>query len=90
MATIAELLGAALPEDAGEDSVSLLPLLRRLDKPVREYAISHSSRGLPCLRKGSWKIIFGSGGDGNEPRTASIPSGQLYDLATDLGERRNL
>ncbi len=90
MATFAEVLGAKLPAGAGEDSVSLLPLLRGEEKPVREYAISHASSGLPALRKGSWKIIFGpgSGGAGEGPGTA--PSGQLYDLASDLGETKNL
>ena len=33
MATCAEMLGVALPADAGEDSVSLLPLLRGGDAP---------------------------------------------------------
>ena len=36
MATFAEVLGTTLPDDAGEDSVSLLPLLRGGDRPVRE------------------------------------------------------
>jgi arylsulfatase A-like enzyme len=46
--------------------------------------------GLPSLRKGSWKIIFGQkgGGFGEAPGTAA--TGQLYDLATDLGETKNL
>ena len=90
MATFAEVLGTKLPANAGEDSVSLLSLLRGADKPVREYAISHASSGLPALRKGSWKIIFGPGGGGFGDRVGSAPGGQLYDLATDLGETKNL
>jgi arylsulfatase A len=44
MATCAELVGAKLPDDAGEDSVSILPLLLGTAKaPVREAAI-HQSR----------------------------------------------
>ena len=90
MATLAETLDTKLPANAGEDSVSLTPLLKGGDKPVREYAISHAMHGLPTLRKGSWKIIFGQkgGGFGEAPRTAA--TGQLYDLATDLGETKNL
>jgi len=90
MATFAEVLGAKLPTGAGEDSVSLLPLLRGSDKPTRAYAISHASSGLPSLRKGPWKIIFGQQGGGYGPKTEAAPAGQLYDLASDLGEAKNL
>ncbi len=90
MATFAELLGTKLPAAAGEDSVSLLRLLRGADVPVREYAISHASSGLPSLRKGSWKIIFGEGGGGYGPKPGAARAGQLYDLASDPGETKNL
>ncbi len=90
MATVAETLGTKVPGGAGEDSVSLLPLLRGEEKPVRVYAISHASSGLPALRKGSWKIIFGPDSDGTRARADVAPTGQLYDLASDLGETKNL
>lgn len=90
MATLAETLGAKLPTNAAEDSVSLMPLLKGSDKPVREYGISHSSSGLPALRKGSWKIIFGQKGGGFGGAPGAAETGQLYDLATDLGENKNL
>jgi arylsulfatase A len=91
MATFAEVLGTKLPATAGEDSASLLPLLRGSEKPVREFAVSCASSGLPALRRGSWKIIFGSGGGGYAKGTTDgAPSGQLYDLANDLGETKNL
>jgi hypothetical protein len=38
----------------------------------------------PALRKGAWKIIFGP-----ERKDARV-AGQLYDLAADLGETKNL
>ena len=53
-----------LPPDAGEDSFSLLPLFRDPANSVREHAVSHSLRGLPALRRGSWKMIFGKGSGG--------------------------
>lgn len=90
MATFAEVLGTTLPAYAGEDSVSLLPLLRGGETPVREYAISHSLNGVPSLRKRHWKIIFGPDGGGYTPSAAGATGGQLYDLATDLGETKNL
>ena len=90
IATLAETLGTKLPGNAAEDSVSLLPLLKGGTQPVREYAISHASSGLPALRKGAWKIIFGQGGGGFGAKGGQLPTGQLYDLATDLGETKNL
>ena len=96
MATFADLLSVKLPDNAGEDSVSLLPLFRGDSKPIREHAVSHSSTGLASLRKGTWKIIFGSGPrtEGGAARKKSASGddtpGQLYDLATDLGETINL
>jgi hypothetical protein len=77
LATIAEILGAKLPDNAGEDSFSLLPLLKGEDKPVRTHAISCAANGMPGLRLGPWKLI-------------PTPQPQLYNLAADLGEKQNL
>ncbi len=90
MATLAEALETKLPDNVGEDSVSLMPLLKGSDKPIRETGISHAMSGLPALRKGSWKIIFGSKGGGFTKESSGEQSGQLYNLATDLGETKNL
>jgi arylsulfatase A-like enzyme len=94
MATFAEVLGAKLPPNAGEDSFSLLSLLRGEDKPIRQHAISHASSGLPSLRQGDWKAIFGQAGGGFGGGAAkaesTAPRMQLYNLATDLGEAKNL
>jgi arylsulfatase A-like enzyme len=79
-----------LPDTAGEDSVSLMPLLKGGDKPIRENAVSASINGIPAVRSGSWKYIpapgsggWGTGGDQSQPV-------QLYNLADDLGETNNL
>lgn len=93
MATVADLLGAELPPDAGEDSFSLLPLLRGSPQPVREHAVSCASNGLTSLRRGSWKILFGRGGggpwQGGRTEEVGAPLVQLYDLADDPGETTN-
>jgi arylsulfatase A len=88
--TLAEVVGAALPENAGEDSFSMLSLLKGADAPIREHAVSASITGVPALRFGSWKYIaapgsggWGKGGDPSHPV-------QLYDLAQDIGESHNL
>jgi arylsulfatase A-like enzyme len=90
IATFAEVLGTRLPDNAGEDSVSLMPLLKGGDQPVRGNAVSASIGGVPALRSGSWKYIpapgsggWGNGGDQSQPV-------QLYNLADDLGETKNL
>lgn len=94
MATAAEILGTRLPDDAGEDSISVLPLLRGGNGPVREHAISHGSNGLPALRLGSWKLLFGPSGGGYWSRQSAAKSdgqpAQLYNLADDIGETTNL
>ena len=82
--------GGEAADNAGEDSFSLLPLLRGEDKPIRANAVSASSGGMPAVRLGQWKYIpapgsggWGTGGDQSQPV-------QLYNLADDLGETNNL
>jgi arylsulfatase A-like enzyme len=87
MATIADVLGASLPEDAGEDSVSLLPLLRGSTAAVRRHAVSCACRGVPTIRDGQWKLILGAGGPGVKEGASEV---WLSDLSADLGERENL
>jgi arylsulfatase A len=90
MATCAEVLGTTLPDHAGEDSVSLLPLLKGGTAPVREHAVSCSARGVPAVRIGSWKYIAGPGPGGRSEGDGAEQSVQLYDLAADIGEQDNL
>lgn len=77
LATLADAWQSPLPAHAGEDSFSLMPLLRGKDQAVRETAISCSANGIPGLRVGSWKFI-------------PAPEPQLYDLSADLAESTNL
>ncbi len=88
--TFAEVFGVKLPDNAGEDSFSLMPLLKGEDIAIREHAVSASIQGTPALRSGSWKYIpapgsdgWGTGGDQSQPV-------QLYNLADDLSESKNL
>jgi arylsulfatase A-like enzyme len=80
MATSAEIIGAKLPDNAGEDSVSLLPALLGAAKgPVREATVHQSHHGDLAIRQGPWKLIFLTNG-----------TRELYNLHTDLGETRNV
>jgi arylsulfatase A len=97
MATVAAIVGDTLPGGVGEDSVSILPdLLGTAAGPAREATVHHSINGSFAIRQGSWKLILcPDSGGWSPPRPGSaaakgLPPVQLYDLARDLGERRNL
>lgn len=85
LATLADVFAEKLPADAGEDSVSLLPLLRGKDEPVHEAVVHQSSQGVFAIRSGKWKLIVGPGS--GAPK--AVPS-QLYDLNADLGETKDV
>jgi len=96
MATCAEMLGVKLPDNAGEDSVSILPLLHGEDRVVRETLVHHSIQGKFAIREGNWKLLLcgGSGGWGSPNDAAAhkqgLPAVQLYDMSIDIGEKKNL
>jgi arylsulfatase A len=81
LATFAELVGATLPDHAGEDSQSFAPVL--LD-PQYEYErlplINHGNDGRYSVTDGRWKLILSSAKHAEE----------LYDLSADPGETANL
>lgn len=104
MATLAEITGAALPRDAAEDSFSLLPALEgKTSAPIRPYLLAPAFGGPRTLtiERGNWKYIDHAGSGGNNytkgemapfalPDTAPGAPAQLYDLASDPGEKTNL
>ena len=70
MATLADVTGAKLPDDAGPDSFSFLPSLlgtQPEDKPVRESLVIGKS-----IRSGPWKWI-----EGREPVFFMRPAARL-------------
>jgi arylsulfatase A-like enzyme len=99
MATVADLLGVKLPPNAGEDSVSFLPLLsgRSSNQSVRREAIVHHSiNGSFAIRQGKWKLALTPDSGGwsaprpNSPEASGLPPVQLYNLAVDTGETNNV
>jgi arylsulfatase A-like enzyme len=97
IATCAELLGTTLPANAGEDSVSILPALLGTDRaPLHAAVVHHSIQGMFSIRQGSWKLELcpGSGGWGAPgdaaARKLGLPEVQLYELATDVAETKNV
>ncbi len=97
LATAAEITGARLPGNAGEDSYSLLPALlgSKLDKPIREAVVHHSGAGHFAIRRGEWKLHTARGSGGfTKPRDYAPklgePEGELFNLAKDPTESDNL
>ena len=87
---VADLAGAPLVSNAGEDSFSILPLLLEETDSIRESAVSCAGSGLPSFRMGPWKYIAGVGSGGwSKGGDDGLPV-QLYNLETDLGETHNL
>ena len=96
MGTLAEIIDYRLPGNAGEDTYSLLPaLLGKKGKPIREAVVHHSNLGVFGIRQGDWKLELGLGSGGfSDPRQVDPvpggPQGQLYNLAVDPREEKNL
>jgi len=105
LATCAELLGAKLPETAGEDSTSMVALLRgETPRTPRGALVHHSENGSFAIRSGKWKLLLcPDSGGWAYPTTSPAPWGrpvadkvdhlpafQLYDLSQDLAEKNNL
>lgn len=84
--TMLELAGVTPPAAVKPDGCSLVPLLRdasaKLERNVFWHFPCYTGGGGPCsaVRSGNWKLI-----EFFENRTA-----ELYDLAADPGEQRNL
>lgn len=80
LATAAEVVGAKLPDDAGEDSVSLLSeLIGCKSAQTREATVHQSAAGDLAVRQGPWKLVFLKGG-----------KRELYNLEADISETKNV
>ena len=95
MATCADALGARLPDNAAEDSVSLMPALRGRKEPVRDTIVHHSIQGAFSIRQGNWKLCLAPGSAGwSDPRPGKEPKDapriQLFDLSKDVAEKTNV
>lgn len=97
LATCAGIVGKELPKNAAEDSENIFPIFKggKTDF-ARKGLISHSVSGHFSYREGNYKLILAAGSGGwmspNEgaAKKQGLPKAQLYDLAADPGERKNL
>ena len=97
MATCAAIVDYDLPDDAGEDSYNVLPVLtgETLNTPIRDSVIHHACFGVFAIRQGPWKLILETQGSGGwPPPRGEGPEmgapGQLYNLHEDPQEKVNL
>jgi arylsulfatase A len=81
LATFAELIGAKLPETAGEDSQSFASVLLN---PKADYdrlpLINHGNDGRYSITDGDWKLVMPAG----------KAAAELYDLSKDRMEANNI
>ncbi len=78
-ATCADILNASLPDNAAEDSVSILPcLLGAATQPVREATVHQAPGGL-AIRQGPWKLVFHRSGNR-----------ELFNLKSDISESQDV
>ncbi len=103
MATLATLAGYALPHGAAEDSFDFSAVLTGSHdgSPIREFTLHQTNRLELAIRHGGWKYLDHAGSGGNDysrPFLAGLTiddgapdaPAQLYNLADDPGETRNL
>jgi arylsulfatase A len=93
-----------LPDDAATDSFDMLPVMlgkQESTESVRPHLLTQSFQGEFQIRKGDWKFLDHKGSGGNSYDNARFAKyklketepdapGQLYNLATDPGEKINL
>lgn len=82
-ATFADLVGAPLPDNAAEDSWSVLPafLGKSPGQPLHEALVFQAGNGDLAIRQGRWKYLAAD---------LEAGKGRLYDLDADPGETRDL
>ena len=105
MATFAEIVGCEMPDDAGQDSFSILPyLLGESPRGARRHDLVHSHNGVftLALREGDYKLILPHWIYIIKDHTISpdriVDTGsnripeifELYNLSDDPSEERNL
>jgi arylsulfatase A-like enzyme len=87
--TVLTLMG--VPPLPGAMGVSVLPQVRG-ERPDEARDVYAAGRGIYALRRGTWKIIYRDAAtrdivDGGRKRSVTM---ELYDLAADPAEHRNL
>jgi len=94
VATLADLVGARLPHEGAEDSISFSANLADPTRAMKrdEALILHSQAGSFAVRQGPWKLMLthASGADADPPPPPGADARQLYNLENDPKETSNL
>lgn len=100
MATLAEMVGFKLPDNAAEDSHNLLPLIRGNEKKVRDSHIHNTRDNEYAIRVGEFILIdhkdgYMSGRNQAWEARRDYPADdggdvELYHFARDPGQRNNI
>ena len=98
-ATVAAIVGAAVPADSGEDSFNQLPLLKGERPSARTSLVHNTAAKSFAIRQGDWVLI-----DAKSGGVSAVPAwfdeangyarnphqGELYNLRDDLSQKKNL
>ncbi len=97
MSTCAAIVETDVPNDAGQDSCNILPVLlgEETGYACREAIVHHSSAGVFSIRHREWKLILETEGSGGWPPPSDRgpkpgTPGQLYHIFDDPSETNNL
>jgi len=97
LATVADIFEEELPDNAGEDSQSFLPVLlgENLKDESRNGIVHHSDAGVFSIRKAQWKLIFdeGAGSRRVDPKDKPVINPgeiQLFNMENDVVESTNV
>ena len=91
LATMAAVVDAPLPQDAGPDSFNVLSALvgEKHDRPARDHLVMQTNgESQLAIRKGPWKLIPGR--KAANRKSDGSGGAQLYNLADDPGETTNV
>ncbi|MDP6557980.1 MAG: arylsulfatase [Pirellulaceae bacterium] len=90
-ATCAAIIGADLPTDGAEDSLSFLfSLLRKASDDGRTTVVNHSNHGEFAYRDGPWKLVFKMSGRNPQQSRGKPTIAELYNLDSDVSEQNDL
>jgi arylsulfatase A len=100
MSTLASAVGFELPATAAEDSHDMLPYLRGQADVIRTTHVHNTNANSYAIRHGDWLLIAAKDGYASKRDVAwekrhdytadDDSSVELYNLADDIGQRKNL
>lgn len=91
MRTCAEIVDFPLPEDAAEDSISMLPLFEgKTTGEIRKELVSVSPDNRVMFRHENWKLIVSAHTRLEPMKPDTKPICELYDVVADPSEKTNL